>query len=423
MRHRSLVSPPLSPSPSPGGELITILKATGGIVPQRRSGGALPRDLQLAELLTALAPDAGVIELNFRKSLEARAPASLKALAADLACYREFCAPLAGPGLPADESRAVRYIEYCEHRRLKPATIARRVSSLASAHALIGAPSPCSAPVVRDALRAMRRRNGTRQRQAGPLRLGGTTGRERPKTFTLAVLLEACGGSPTDLRNAALLSLGYDAGLRVSELIAVEVEHVVGQEDGSALLELPRSKTDQEGKGAFAWVSPETVRRVAAWREAAAINSGALFRRIVVTRTKPQAARPAIRLADLAPNALVDPEHMRAQPARQASATYIIGETALTAAAVRSIIKRVARNAADQGLVHLFGQELDAAIDKLSTHSLRVGLTQDLFASGADAGPIAQALRWSSVATALRYGGRLIPSQNAAARMLKRVRG
>ena len=47
-----------------------------------------------------------------------------------------------------------------------------------------------------------------------------------------------------------------------------------------------------------------------------------------------------------------------------------------------------------------------------------VGLTQDLFASGEDAGPIAQALRWSSVGTALRYGRRLAPASNAAARML-----
>ena len=62
------------------------------------------------------------------------------------------------------------------------------------------------------------------------------------------------------------------------------------------------------------------------------------------------------------------------------------------------------------------------AIDALSTHSLRVGLTQDLFASGEDAGPIAQALRWTSTATALRYGRKLAPSANAAARMLKGVR-
>ena len=70
----------------------------------------------------------------------------------------------------------------------------------------------------------------------------------------------------------------------------------------------------------------------------------------------------------------------------------------------------------------LFGEELDTAIAALNTHSLRVGLTQDLFAIE-DAGPIAQALRWTSTGTALRYGRKLAPSSNATARMLGKVRG
>src|SRR3546814_2026652 len=79
---------------------------------------------------------------------------------------------------------------------------------------------------------------------------------------------------------------------------------------------------------------------------------------------------------------------MAARPARAATVTYGIGERALTPAAMRLIIKRTALAAADQGLVDLMGADLDHAIDALSTHSLRVGLTQDLFANGEDAGPI-----------------------------------
>ena len=94
----------------------------------------------------------------------------------------------------------------------------------------------------------------------------------------------------------------------------------------------------------------------------------------------------------------------------------------LTPTAVRLIIKRAARRAVDEHLVKLSGKELDAAIRALSTHSLRAGLTQDLFASGEDAGPIAQALWWTSTSTALRYGRKLAPSSNAAARTLREVR-
>jgi hypothetical protein len=88
---------------------------------------------------------------------------------------------------------------------------------------------------------------------------------------------------------------------------------------------------------------------------------------------------------------------------------------------VRLIIKRTARRAADEHLVNLFGADLDTAIAALSTHSLQVRLTQDR--QRRDAGPIAQALRWTSTATALRYGRKLAPSSNAAARMLREVRG
>ena len=405
------------------GEIVTILAPGEAKLPQRRSGAAQNRQTQLTELLQELTGEGtSLVELNFKKSLEARAPASIKALAVDLDCYARFSVRFGGIGLPASESRLVAYIDYCEGRRLKPATVSRRLSSLAVAHHLLGCPSIVNAVVVRDALRGFRRRAGIRQHQAGPLRFGEGIGREAVKGFTLSALLEACGRDVTGLRDAAILSLGYDAGLRVSELVAVEVEQIEMQEDGSGLLELERSKTDQEGQGAWVWLSPDTMRRVGLWREAASIRSGVLFRRVAVIRTKPSQARRARAIGDLAYNALVDRERMAAQPARAATVTYRIGERALTPAAMRLIIKRTALAAADQGLVKLMGTDLIEAVNALSTHSLRVGLTQDLFANGEDAGPIAQALRWTSTATALRYGRKLAPSSNAAARMLKGVR-
>ena len=193
-----------------------------------------------------------------------------------------------------------------------------------------------------------------------------------------------------------MLSLVYDTGLRVSELVCVTCDHTAIEQGGSAILTIPQSKTDQKGQGTFAWLPPETVRRVAAWQASAAISSGPLFRRIGVVRTKARNAQapatvsapPGFRwrlpqassLPKSAGNAL-------------AATTFGIGEDALTPAAVRLIIKRTARRAADEHLVALIGEELDQAIAGLGTHSLGVGLTQDLFASGEDAGPISQALR------------------------------
>jgi hypothetical protein len=168
------------------------------------------------------------------------------------------------------------------------------------------------------------------------------------------------------------------------------------------------------------------MRRITAWLKGAGITQKAVFRRIGVIRTKARAAQPIAALP--APPGFTWRVPAQAKPRAPpqpvlASSTYIIGEDALTSAAVRLIIKRTARRAAQEHLVNLFGKELDEAIAALSTHSLRVGLTQDLFASGEDAGPIAQALRWTSTSTALRYGRKLAPTSNATARMLRKVRG
>src|SRR3546814_2648925 len=95
---------------------------------------------------------------------------------------------------------------------------------------------------------------------AAPGRPVGARRRDRAGSrqgFTLSVLLEACGRDVAGLRDAAILSLGYDAGLRVSELVAVAVELMEAQEDGSGLLEVPHSKTDQEGQGAWVWLRSE----------------------------------------------------------------------------------------------------------------------------------------------------------------------
>lgn len=336
----------------------------------------------------------------------------------DLESYALFASELAGAGLPASAERLAEWIDHLEASRQKPATIARKLATLATVHGLLGAPGAVSSSLVRDAMKGLRRRQGKAQRQAFGLRLGEAIGDAPVKGFTLAALMEACGTDLPGLRDAALLSLGYDAGLRVSEILEATVEALEIQDDGSALLDIHRSKTDQEGQGACAWVSPETVRRIALWREAASIRKGPLFRRVGVIRSKAHAGRRALAIADLAYNARVDRERMAAVPARQASVTFAVGDAALTVAAVRAIIRKRALAAADMGLVDLMGEDLERALGGLSTHSLRVGLTQDLFASGEDAGPIAQALRWSSVGTALRYGRRLAPASNAAARLL-----
>ena len=91
---------------------------------------------------------------------------------------------------------------------------------------------------------------------------------------------EADGGGHARGRrgDAALLRLGSDGFLRISELAAVRVDDLEPGGGGSGRVALPRSKTDQEGRGETLYVCRVTMAAVADWRRAAGVATGPLFR-------------------------------------------------------------------------------------------------------------------------------------------------
>jgi len=386
---------------------IIVVRTNDTALPTRsRKTDAESVDVRLLRTIGEIIPTdlPPISQLGLETTLAAMADATKAAIAADLDCWRDWCGEEGRRPLPADPEDMVRYVNALDAKGRKPATLARRIASIASVQRMLGLASPAAptdAPMVRAALKAIRRQRGALQRQAAPLRLGKALDHHAAKGFTLAALLEACGGDLQGLRDAALLSLGYDAGLRVSELTRVEATHIDAQDDGSATLFIPFSKTDQEQEGAWAWLSAETMRRVALWQAESAIEDGLLFRRVGVYRRRARGSDPETALA---------------------RTTYTIGKEALSRQGVNGIYRRVASAAYEMGLVNLSASKLADAVQALSTHSLRVGLTQDLFAAGEDGAGIAQALRWSSPTTALRYGRKLAVRSNVAARVLSRVR-
>ena len=258
---------------------------------------------------------------------------------------------------------------------------------------------PTQARMVTDTLKGIQRQKRQRQRQAAPLRLGDemVEGQGAPTGPNLRALLAACGSDLAGLRDAALFSTAYDAGLRVSELVNAEIADLSKMPDGTGRLDIRHSKTDQEGQGATAWLSAETIGRLSSWLTTGDIQSGPIFRRInVLTRKSADGAAEVMR--------------------------YHVGSKPLTRQGVVAILRRRLFHAIDLGYIELeVGTEGDV-VRSLSAHSFRVGLTQDLFAAGEDGAGIALALRWSSPATALRYARELAVGNNAAARVLGRIR-
>ena len=76
-------------------------------------------------------------------------------------------------------------------------------------------------------------------------------------------------GTVRGLRDAALIAIGSDALLRVGEIVAIDARDIERDPDGSAVLHVRRSKTDQEGMGATCYLGRRTVEVLDAWMASA----------------------------------------------------------------------------------------------------------------------------------------------------------
>ena len=101
---------------------------------------------------------------------------------------------------------------------------------------------------------------------------------------------------------------------------------------------------------------------------------------------------------------------------------YDVGEGALHPASVGPIYRSMIQRAFDRAaLVDLTADDLARLLKGISAHSTRVGLNQDLFASGEDLAGIMDALRWKSPRMPLAYNRNLAAEAGAAGRLMGKL--
>lgn len=356
----------------------------------------------------------------------ASSPHSIRALKSDLEAFDLWCRRAKRVALPARPETVADYLDARAGQGSKPASLGRYKASIAKLHQLLELKDPTQAELVRLRLRAIRREKGTAQAQARPLRFKGPVRdveRDKPRGINVRALLEACGDDLSGLRDRALLSVAYDSGLRASELVVIEVEHIIDALDPEArLLTILRSKGDPEGEGATAFLSPRSVRAIAAWTVAAGISTGPLFRRVQVRRYK---ARPAVkgrRIETISGRETWDLHKTLPKPAVPARTDYDVGTAALHPGSIGPIWRSMIQRAFDCGaLGDLTADDLARLLKGVSAHSTRVGLNQDLFASGEDLAGIMDAMRWKSPRMPLAYNRNLAAEQGAAGRLMAKI--
>lgn len=156
-----------------------------------------------------------------------------------------------------------------------------RLAAIAHEHRRRGIAWNAGHPAIRETLQGVGRKHGKPVRPAAAL-----------TSVEIKQLLATCADDLAGLRDRALFLVGFAGALRRSELVAIDHAHL-RFEAGGVTIHIPRSKRDQEGKGADVTLPRMRdaggavsltcpVQALERWLAKARIRRGAVFRGVTV---------------------------------------------------------------------------------------------------------------------------------------------
>lgn len=228
----------------------TLSDTTGAQLPCTNLHQAAHGDDLVAEYLQASRAD------NTRRSYES-----------DIRDFQSW-----GGHVPSSADEIARYIAE-RAQSLKPSTLHRRLAALAALHRDQALADPTKNPLVRRVMQGIERRHGMSQKQARPLLLDD-----------LAAIVAQLGTSPSDLRDRALLLVGFFGALRRSEVVALDFDDL-RETPAGLVITIRKSKTDQNSLGRQIALSSRAdqlcpMSAMTAWLTVANLSSGAVFRNV-----------------------------------------------------------------------------------------------------------------------------------------------
>ena len=210
-----------------------------------------------------------------------RARSTWDAYEADWTRFVEWCAGTGLVPLPADGRTVARFLAVeaspsaARPDGLAVSTLRRRLAAIRLMHLGQRLASPHADPEVTELLRGV----------ANARRDVASRKKKPALDDDVCRMVDALDtDSLAELRDAALLLLGFAGAFRRSELVGLDVEDLERREEG-VLVTVRHSKTDQAGHGQVVAIpeQPESpycpVAAVERWTLAAGIRTGALFRR------------------------------------------------------------------------------------------------------------------------------------------------
>lgn len=230
---------------------------------------------------------------------------TVKAYSSDFGIFIKWCKHHGISSLPATIPTVAAYIAECKRRRLSMSTVNRYLTVISKTHELAGQPNPTKDPMVTEAVKGYRRERGTAPKRVKPLLLE-----------QLIRICEQLGTSIKGMRDAAILTVGWMAALRRSEISALTRDDVESVPEG-LVIHVRKSKTDQDGAGRKVGIPFGTdefcpVKIIRRWYVVAQINEGPLFfgvyrgasKKMFSTKFKPRKALNDRTIAEIVKKSL-----------------------------------------------------------------------------------------------------------------------
>lgn len=261
-------------------------------------------------------------------------------------------------GRRLDDHLLATYITQLFHRGKSPATISLVVAAVKWTVQTAGLP-PVAGKITNKTLAGIRREGKKRGRG----QVDGLIWSDVERVCAYAEATGTIGG----LRDSAMIRLMSDCLLRISEVVAVDIDDL-----SESTLMIRSSKTDPQGIGESLYVTSDTRQAIQQYQQAAGVHQGALFRRILFGKN--------------------------------------VTATRLSANGARDAIKRRSHEAGVEGFI--------------SGHSLRVGSAISLAQAGASVVDMQVAGRWKSSQMPAHYAKAELAERGAIARFKeKRKKG
>lgn len=202
-----------------------------------------------------------------------RAQNTIDAYASDWQDFCEWCSYHEASPFPAQPETIVNYINDLADNA-KANTVARRISALTENFDAAGIKdNPCRFPIVKNALRGIKRMKGTMQHGKLPILFDD-----------IKEMLTCVEGTPLQIaRDKAILLIGFYGAMRRSEIAGMDMQDLQFTRLG-LLITLRKSKTDQYDRGqqiAIPYIQDKSICAVTAlrhWLSVSGITTGPVFR-------------------------------------------------------------------------------------------------------------------------------------------------